>query len=70
MKATIPPELRQAFETGAGDKELEDQFLATTIKNVFGAPAPPEGTTYCYDGEDISRGSVGEGNVGRYSSWG
>ena len=46
---TVYPKLLEAVEAGVAD-EIENQCLAVTIKNVFGAPSPPEGTTGC--GED------------------
>lgn len=49
--ATIDAKLREAVEAG-DEKEIETQHLAVTIKNVFGAPNPPDGTTGCgKDGE-------------------
>lgn len=46
---TVAPKLLEAVEAGVAE-EIESQCLAVTIKNVFGAPPPPEGTTGC--GED------------------
>lgn len=48
LKATIPSGLREAWETGADDAEKSHQSLKIVLKNIFDAPAPPEGAT----GED------------------
>lgn len=49
LQATMDPKLREAVEAG-DEEQIEIQHLAVTLKNVFGAPEPPDGTAGC--GED------------------
>lgn len=65
LKATVFPEMREAVEAGVDEDEMENQYLKATIKNVFGAPPPPEGTTGC--GEDGELHSNKYNKIGAYN---